>query len=208
MRIRDLQPLVQQHFAASFPALHQVADLLVTVDDGIMRGFLFDRSQMNKHAVRLEVFAQALFVPTDAVELVFARELGNYHLDDPERAGEVMEAMRRQAEVQAPPFLALAVDCASLAEHAGELAEHTVDQAAVDEVRAYCLVRVGDVGPAREELQALARKLGASSIGYHARALERVTTVADALARSPVQAREVLDGWERETARALRLETA
>jgi hypothetical protein len=208
MRIRELQPLVQRHFAPSFPDLRLVADLLVTVDDGIMRGFLFNRSQMNKHAVGLYVLAQALFVPTHAVRLGLSRELGDYYIDDPERGGEVVDAMRTRAELEGPSFLARAVDCASLAANATELAGNTVDPAALAETRAYCLVRAGDLASAREELRALAGELGASSIGYHARALERVRTVADALERSPQEARDVLAGWECETARALGLEVA
>ena len=208
MRIRELQPLVQRHFAPSFPELRPVDDLLVRIDDGIVRGFLFERSQMNKHAVRLRVFAQALFVPSEAVRLGLSRDLGDHQIDDPERGGEVMAAMRTRAEEEGPPFLARAVDCAALAANATVLAAETVDPAAIAEVRAYCLVRVGDVASARAELDGLARELSASSIGYHARALERVRRVADALDRSPDEARGLLEDWERETTRALGLEAA
>jgi hypothetical protein len=160
MRRRYLQSLVERHFAPSFPALRPVEDLLVRVDDGIVRGFCFDRSQMNKHAVRLTAFAQALFVPSDHVALGIARGLGDYYFDVPERGGEVMEAMRQRALRDGPAFLALTADCRTLAEHS------------------------------EEELR------------------ERVRRVAGALERSPEAARDVLDGWERETMRALGLEAA
>jgi hypothetical protein len=209
MRRRDLQPLVERHFAPSFPELRPVGDLLVRVDDGIMRGFHFGRSQMNKDAVRLHVLAQALFVPSEAVELGIARELGDYYIEDRARGGEVVEAMRQRAEHDGPAFLALTADCRALADHADELTDpYRIDPAAMAEVRAYCLVRVGDVAAAREALERLAAELAQSDGRYEAEELERVRRVADALERSPQEAREVLDEWERETARALRLEAA
>jgi hypothetical protein len=206
MRRRDLQPLVERHFAPGFPELRQVGDLLATVDDGILRGFHFGRSQMNKEAVRLHVLAQALFVPSDTVELGIARELGDYYFDDPARAGEVVEAMRQRAERDGPAFLALVADCRALADNADELTDpYRIDPAAVAEVRAYCLVRVGDAAAAADALERLAGELARSDGRYEAEELERVRTVAAAIERSPREACDVLDAWERDTAQALGL---
>ena len=206
MRRRRVESLVKRHIAPSFPELTLVRDLLVRWDgDPIVRGFAFARSQMHASLVRMEVFAQPLFVPADAVGLSVAQELGQFLFDDVASEIELLEGMRALAEHEGRAFLQRVSDCAALAQTVPAMPPERMDDRLGDEIRAYCMIWLGRTAEAQAVLEVLIHELRAFEVEYEFELLSRVRHVKQTLERSDHEARELLKTWAGGTARALRL---
>ena len=206
MRRRRVERLVKRHIAPSFPELTLVRDLLVRWDgDPILRGFVFDRSRMHASLVRMEVFAQPLFVPADVVALSVAQELGQFLFDEVASEIELLEGMRALAEHEGRAFLQRVSDCAVLAQTVPAMPQDRMDDRLGDEIRAYCMVWLGRTAEARAVLDVLIHELREFEVEYEFELLSRVRHVSQTLERSDHEARELLRTWADGTARALGL---
>ena len=206
MRRRRIESLVKRHIAPSFPELTLVRDLLVRWDgDPIVRGFAFARSRKHASMVRMEVFAQPLFVPADVVGLSVAQELGQFLFDDVASEIELLEGMRALAEHEGRAFLRRVSDCAALAQTVPAMPPGRMDGRLGDEIRAYCMVWLGRTAEARDILDVLIHELRAFEVEYEFELLSRVRHVKQTLERSDHEARELLRTWADGTARALGL---
>lgn len=206
MSRRRVERLVERHIAPSFPELTLVRDLLVRWDgDPILRGFAFHRSRMHASMVRMEVFAQPLFVPADVVGRAVAQELGQFLFDDVASEIELLEAMRALAEHEGRAFLRRVSDCAALAQTVPAMPPDRMDDRLGDEIRAYCMVWLGRTAEARAVLDVLIHELRAFEVESELALLGRVRHVRQTLARSDHAARELLRTWADGTARALGL---
>ena len=206
MRRRRIESLVKRHIAPSFPELTLVRDLLVRWDgDPIVRGFAFGRSRTHLSMVRMEVFAQPLFVPADVVGLSVAQELGQFLFDEIASEVELLEAMRVLAEHEGRAFLRQVSDCASLAQAVPTMPPDRMDDRLGDEIRAYCMIWLGRTAEAQAVLDVLVHELRAFEVEYEFELLSRVRHVKQTLERSDDEARDLLKTWAAGTARALRL---
>lgn len=206
MRRRRIESLVKRHIAPSFPELTLVRDLLVRWDgDPIVRGFVFDRSRRNASMVRMEVFAQPLFVPAEGVGLSVAQELGEFLFDEVASEVELLEGMRALAEHEGRAFLQRVSDCAALAQTVPAMPPDRMDDRLGDEIRAYCMVWLGRTAEARDVLDVLIHELRAFEVEYEFELLSRVRHVKQTLERSDDEARELLSTWAGGTVRALGL---
>lgn len=206
MRRRRVEHLVKRHIAPSFPELTLVRDLLVRWDgDPILRGFAFARSRAHASMVRLEVFAQPLFVPADVVGLAVAQELGQFLFDEVASEIELLEGMRALAEHDGRAFLQRVSDCAALAQTVPALPSDRLDGRLGDEIRAYCMVWLGRTAEAKAVLEVLIQELRAFEVESEFELLSRVRHVKQTLERSNHAARELLRTWADGTARALGL---
>jgi hypothetical protein len=201
---RRVERLVERHIAPSFPELTLVRDLLVRWDgDPIVRGFAFGRSRMHPSMVRMEVFAQPLFVPADVVGRSVAQELGQFLFDEVASEIELLEGMRALAEHEGRAFLRRVSDCAALAQTVPAMAPERIDDRLGDEIRAYCMVWLGRTAEARAVLDVLIHELRAFEAESEFELLGRVRHVKQALERSDHAARELLRTWADGTARTL-----
>jgi hypothetical protein len=206
VRRRRIESLVKRHIAPSFPELTLVRDLLVRWDgDPIVRGFVFGRSRAHASMVRMEVFAQPLFVPADAVGVSVGQELGQFLFDEVASEIELLEGMRALAEHEGRAFLRRVSDCAALAQSVPAMAPERMDDRLGDEIRAYCMVWLGRTAEARAVLDVLLHELRAFEVEAEFELLSRVRHVKQTLERSDDEARELLSTWAAGTARALRL---
>lgn len=207
MKLRRLERLVERHIAPAFPELKLSRDLLVRFDgDPIVRGFVFDRSQMHGSIVRLDVFAQPLFVPAEGIFLSVATTLGEFVFDEDDATdAAVMTEMLALAETDGRSFLSSVSDCASLAQVVLEMPPDRMDDRLGAEIRAYCLLWTGRIGDAARELDELAENLRDFEVDWEFDALNRVKEVRQALRRSEAEARELLSAWAQGTTRALGL---
>lgn len=206
MKRRRVERLVKRHIAPSFPELTLVRDLLVRWDgDPIVRGFAFDRSRMHASLVRMEVFAQPLFVPADVVALSVAQELGQFLFDEVASEVELLEGMRALAEHEGRAFLRRVSDCAALAQTVRAMPPDRMDDRLGDEIRAYCMVWLGRTAEAHAVLEVLIHELRAFEVEYEFELLSRVRHVKQTLERSDREAHELLRTWADGTARALGL---
>ena len=201
MTRRDVQRLVRRYLAPSFPELKLTGDVLARWDgDPIARGFVFDR-----HAgfVRLEAWAQPLFVAADDVHLGVAETLGDFRLDGDER--EVMTEMLRRAESDGRAFLARVSDCASLAATAHELPGDRIDPSHAAQACGYCLLWLGRTEEAARELDRAAELVQPIEAEWDLELLGEIKLVRDALERSEDEARALLEIRVAATAKALLL---
>ena len=207
MKLRGVQRLISRYVAPSFPELQLSRDLLVRWDgDPIVRGFVFDRSQMNNDIVRLDAFAQPLFVPVEYVSLGVAKTLGDFLFDDRANEPEVTAQMLARAEREGRLFLETVSDCASLADTVLKMPGDRIDPRLGGEIRAYCLLWTGRTDAAIAQLDDLIEQLRDFQVEYELELLDRVKRVRQALERSEDEARELLRSWSAQTAKALGLE--
>ena len=206
MRRRRIESLVKRHIAPSFPELTLVRDLLVRWDgDPIVRGFVFRRSGAHTSMVRMEVFAQPLFVPADVIGLSVAQELGQFLFDEVASEIELLEGMRALAEHEGRAFLRRVSDCAALAQTVRAMPSDRMDDRLGDEIRAYCMIWLGRTAEAQAVLEVLIHELRAFEVEYEFELLSRVRHVKQTLERSDREARDLLRTWAGGTARALGL---
>ena len=195
MKRRDVQRLVRRHLAPSFPEFELTEDLLARWDgDPIARGFVFDR-----HAdfVRLQAWAQPLFVPADDVNLGIAETLGDLWLDGDAHESKVAAEMLQQAPSDGRTFLHRVSDCSSLAKTVLELPGDRLDPSHTARASGCCLIWLGRAEEAAPQLDVAIEEL------------EPIETEWDLelLGVSPTEdeARALLAGWSAETAKALKL---
>jgi hypothetical protein len=206
VRRSRIESLVKRHIAPSFPELTLVRDLLVRWDgDPIVRGFAFARSRTHASMVRMEVFAQPLFVPANVVGGSLTQELGQFLFDEVASEIELLEGMRALAEHEGQAFLRRVSDCSALAQTVPSMAAARMDDRLGDEIRAYCMVWLGRTAEARAVLDVLIHELRAFELESEFELLSRVRHVKQTLERSDDEARELLAKWAQGTARALRL---
>lgn len=207
MRRRRIESLVKRHIVPSFPELTLVRDLLVRWDgDPIVRGFAFARSRAHPSMVRMEVFAQPLFVPADAIGLSVAQELGQFLFDEVASEIELLEGMRALAEHEGRAFLRRVSDCAALVQTVPAMPPDRMDDRLGDEIRAYCMVWLGRTAEAQAVLDVLIHELRAFEAESEFELLSRVRHVKQTLERSEREARDLLGKWATGTARALGLQ--
>lgn len=205
MKLRELQRLVDRHVAPAFRELKLSRDLLVRWDgDPIVRGFVFDRSQMHGSVVRVEAFAQPLFIPSEVIHLSLGTTLGEFEFDDHDTKALMAEILAR-AEKEGRAFLARVSDCAALAKTVLEMPEDRMDPNLGGEIRACCMIWIGRTGDGRTELEAVADRLRDFGVEWEFDLLDRVTQLLQTLERSPDEARDLLRTRAEETARALGL---
>ena len=203
MKRREIQRLVQQYLAPSFPELELTGDLLARWDgDPIARGFVFDR-----HAgfVRLEAWAQPLFVPADDVSLGIAQTLGDFWLDGDADESTVAAEMLQRAESVGRAFLDRVSDCSSLAQTVLEMPGDRMDPSHAAQVSGYCLIWLGRAEEAAHQLDHAIEELHPIEAEWDLELLGEIKLVCETLERSEDEARALLDARARETARALKL---
>lgn len=203
MKLRELQRLVERYVTPAFRELKLSRDLLVRWDgDPIVRGFVFDRSQTHGSVVRLEAFAQPLFIPSDVVQLSVGATLGEFEFDDHDTEAVMAELLAR-AENEGRAFLARVSDCLSLTQTVLEMPEDRMDPNLGGEIRASCMIWIGRTADAKAELEAVAHRLRDFGVEWEFDLLNRVTQLLQTLERSPDEARDLLRTRAEETARAL-----
>jgi hypothetical protein len=205
MKLREVQRLIRRYVAPSFPELQLKGDMLVRWDgDPILRGFVFERLQMNEDMVRLHAFAQPLLVPADVVCLSVGAPLGDYVFDDGNES-EVMTQLLERAEREGRAILDRVSDCSSLAENVEDITEGRLDRDLSGEIRAYCLLWSGRPEEAADALDDVIEQLREFEVESELGTLTQVTQVREALERSEEEARALLQAWAEQTAQALRL---
>lgn len=206
MKLREVRRLISRYVAPSFPELQIVEDMLVRWDgEPILRGFVFERSQMNKDMVRLHAFAQPLFVPSEFVYLSVGEPLGDFLLDEDSDEGEVMAEILERAERDGRGILERVSDCSSLADNVMEITSGRMGRDLSGEIRAYCLVWIGRTDEAVAQLDEVIEQLRRFELEYELETLTQVTQVRQALERSEDEARALLEEWATKTAQALKL---
>lgn len=180
-----------------------VGDLLVGSRGSVLRGFAFERSQMSRSIFRLRAFAQVLSVPDDDVSFALFEDLGDFSVE----VGEAV-AFTNAAEVadgRGRPFLARVDDCSEVVANLDELAPPTTGRVRLRELRAHCLVRLGDDEGARRELDLVAGELSSSEYDSDRALLPQANELRTALDRSHEEAVALLDRWAAATAEAIGL---
>ena len=180
-------------------------DLLVAPgDDLVLRGFVFDRSQLDKHAFDLHALVQPLYVPETGIRLGLSLWLGAFRVKDGAE-DQVGGHVRATIESDGLPHLRRLGDYRGIAEALPEVARYKMNHDKAGEHRGYAFLLAGDEPRARQSLDealALARERGASS-----EVAQRVERILELFAGSPEPARDQLSEWARQTAEALRLPT-
>ena len=203
MKRREVQRLVRQHLAPSFPELELTGDLLARWDgDPIARGFVFDR---HEDFVRLEAWAQPLFVPADDVYLGIAETLGDFWLDGDADESKVVAEMLQRAESDGRAFLDRASDCSSLARTALEMPGDRMDPSHAAQASGYCLIWLGRGDEAAQQIDHAIEELQPIETEWDLALLGEIKLVRKTLERSEDEARALLEGWAAETAKALKL---
>jgi hypothetical protein len=193
--------LLQQHLAPRFEELRVSGDLLIAREGRVLRGFAVERSQMSKTAFRLRVFTQLLSVPATSVRFGLSQELGNFQIGDAGR--QALRLADAQIHDRGREFLAKARDCETLVSNLDFVAARTADPRLLREIRAHCLIDLGDDDGATQELGELARELEPPEVEYERAALVRAQELMGALSQSHEAALALLDAWTEETAEAL-----
>jgi hypothetical protein len=203
---RQVQRAVERYVAARFPDLQPLGDLLVARNGPLLRGFLFDRSQLDKFGFRLHAFVKVLSVPQDYIDLGLSRELGDFSAQDGGEEATFLAAAQ-QAEAQGRPYLAMVSDCEALAANMEPaMKPWATSDCHVNEARAHCLIWLGRDREARRELEKAARDVDPPERDWERRLLERVRLVEEKLDTSHQAALTLLTEWADQTTRALGLE--
>jgi len=201
---KQVQRAVERHMAHLFPDLRAVGDLLVARNDPLLRGFSFERSQLDKFSFRLRVFVQMLSVPEDTVTFDLSRELGDFSVQDGEE--EAFGAAAEAAQDEGNSFLLFRQDCRSLLEGLDSAATATSDGRLVREVRCHCLILSGNDQAALQEMHGLEDELSPVEVPYEQAALDRVSSLRTAVESSHDEAVALLERWTVETVSALDLD--
>jgi hypothetical protein len=204
MTKRQVQRAVERHVAPRFPQLTPVGDLLIARAGALLRGFAFERSQMDKTAFRLRVFAQLLSVPKESVVFGLSNELGNFRVNGEEAAA--FEAAADAAEAGGREFLVRVESYEAVVANLGSLVSAATDPRLDREVRAHGLAHLGRVDDAIRELEAVADELSPPGVPYEEAALARVRKLREALTRSRADGASLLERWTQETVEALGLQ--
>ena len=206
MKKREISRLVSSYLAPAFPDLVPIGDLLVRYDvDHILRGLCFDASDVDARGFTVYVFAQALFVPYDAVNLGVADDIASSYFAPADEA-VVMERVVAAARERAVPFLREIVDASTFADAASPERFPLLDTVLAQEARFYCRAYAGDMAGARREHAGLRAKLARDpDAEFVAQLSARADQLVSALDKSHDAARDALDAWAAETRSALRL---
>ena len=205
MTKKQIENFVRAQVLPDLDGYTSEGDLLVSPgDDLVLRGFVFDRSQLDKHAFDLHALVQPLYVPESGIRLGLSRWLGAFRVKDGAE-DEVGAQVRAAIESDGLPHLRRLGDYRGIADALPEVARYKMNHDKAGEHRGYAFLLAGNETRARQSLEeafALARERGEIS-----EVAQRVETILESLGGSPEQARDQLSEWARQTAEALRLPT-
>jgi hypothetical protein len=173
--------------------------------DHTLRGLCFERRELPT-SFYLEVFFMPLCVPTDDITLNFGKRLGggshSWDVSDPRLASALCEAVTQEAV----PFLS---GLESPGDVINRIRRLRVPQDAfyVQQAIAYLQARYGSVPEAIESLgRTIASLRQGLQTDWAKRFTDRAILLQDKLIEDPAAARRLLDSWEVETLRNLKLE--
>lgn len=182
-----------------------IGDFLAKREDLLLRGLLFDRSQVDRFSFRLRAFTQILSVPASSVHFDISRELGDFSVDSSEE--EAFCAAAEAAEERGRPFLAFTRSYEGLLQGLdSEDFEATADPRLLGEIRCHCLIMLARDGAALQEANTLASAFASPEVPWEGAARDRALALRSALQRSHAEAVTQLNAWAAQTAQALGLE--
>ena len=200
---KQAQRGIEQHVAPLFPAFRVHGDLLLERRGvALVRGFAFERSQLDKNAFRLRAFAQVLSVPREHIDFVFSEKLGDFAVNG--SFSNAFRAAAERADLKGRAFLECVRDCEALIANEA-ITPPTTDPRLAGEARAHCLVFTAQYGDARAAIRDLVAQLTPPEVPYEKAMLARLLRLEDALDSSGEDGIALLEGWAGSTAEALGL---
>ncbi len=207
MRVRYLNRLLEEHLVPHLDGFSVHEGMLIATPVGdLLRGFCFDRSQLDRTSFYVNVFVQTLCVPLEHVVLTVGHRLGgasNYWdlaEGEPDQVMSTVLAYVRHEGLRWLDTLATPLD---LADRLPSLVRLDDDPQRL-EVLAYAFLLGGEVGECR---RVIAEALSIDDVvDWELESQERLMHVRDRLdAGGFDEARKVLDAWRAYTAEQLRL---
>ncbi len=218
MKTAVFQWLIRKHLLPHLPGFRAKGWLLFTEPPRrLLRGFAFEGSGFDQSAFNVWAFVKPLYVPSTHVTFTFGGRLGTlqggqerwWRLSE-NNEHEVMSEVLAAIGDEGLPFLKQLESPADLA-HKGGAVTHAPDNIRVMEAVAYSSILAGEYHDALETLDRLPKivaQMDPKLSAWPREIAERAGRVRDALVHDPRGALALLDEWEAQTLRHLRLAEA